>query len=261
MDEKLRPISLQLSRLEKGLIEEYTEIKAAAGPDLMYAVLPRERARGYLDIVASLSEALQATGDPRNLHLVTELHDQLRIRIMILRDLLEREVPVPYIERTVAEIRDPQFGTAPSTPARPTAHTTTETPEPTKGWFRQWLARLPLIGRLFPERPAATTGGHRTVQLGPADEGPAKQAPPLAKEVMQTMGLHYLMEEDQLNLIKSGQELPRITHDHKLPASFARFVSVDLAETHFATRASDAIARTPEELRRKLAERAGRPAK
>ena len=88
-------------------------------------------------------------------------------------------------------------------------------------------------------------------------EKPAEQSleskPPL--EVMQTFGLHYLMEEDQLELIDPQNALPRVTHGSRLPPMLSRFVARDLAEAHFATRAVPKVARTPEELRRKLAER------
>jgi hypothetical protein len=72
---------------------------------------------------------------------------------------------------------------------------------------------------------------------------------------MRTIGLHYLMEEDHQKLVKADQVMPRLSHGIKLPEAIARYVARDLNASHFALRARQGIARTPDELRRKLAER------
>jgi hypothetical protein len=253
-DDTLQAISQNLSRLEKRLIKEYARVKAEAPSDLLYLVLPREQAREHLVMLNSLHKQLMGTADSRKLALVTDLHDELRIRMIVLRDLLEREIPIPYLERALGELRVPQPSGPP--PTRVPAAESASGGEEYEGWLRRLLASLPLLGTLLRKKPAVAVS-RRTVQPAPArsvDIEEREQAQ-LPEEVMRTMGLHYLMEEDQLKLLKSGRELPRITHGYKLPQQFARFVTRDLAEAHFATRASPKIARTPEELRRKLADK------
>jgi hypothetical protein len=165
--------------------------------------------------------------------------------------LLEREIPIPYLERVLGELKTPQPSGQPSFQS-PSAQMRTTSREEPEGWLRRLLASIPLLGMFFRRRPAATPS-----RRAPARETAAvdRDQPQLPEEVMRTMGLHYLMEEDRLNLIKPGKELPRITHGKKLPPLFSRFITRDLAEVHFATRAYPKIARTPEELRRKLSEK------
>jgi hypothetical protein len=247
-NETLHAINHHLSRLEKRLIEEYSRVKADSRADLLYIVLPRAQTREHLVTLNILHKELLGTADSRKLELVTDLHDELRIRMIVLRDLLEREIPIPYLERVLGELKTPQPSGQPS----PSAQMRTTNREEPEGWLRRLLASIPLLGMFFRRRPAATPS-----RRAPARETAAvdRDQPQLPEEVMRTMGLHYLMEEDQLNLVKPGKELPRVTHGKKLPPLFARFITRDLTEVHFATRAYPKIARTPEELRRKLSEK------
>lgn len=257
MDTTLEPISRELVRLEKNLIEAYAYIKAASSSELLYIALPREQARDYLAILKGLSDALQGSGDSRELQLVTDQHDELRIRMIVLRDLLEREIPVPYLERVLTELKDPTLHATTATPPLH-QHSNTSYTSPAETLLSRLFGWLPLIGGLFRRKSRTPSPSRRTIPSAAAadtqaDATPPQPAPPL--QVMQTMGLHYLMEEDQLKLMESGKELPRVTHGFKLPPLLSRFVARDLAEAHFATRAQPKIARTPEELRRKLAEK------
>lgn len=253
-DDTLQAINQNLSLLEKRLIKEYARVKAEASSDLLYIVLPREQAREHLVTLNTLHKQLMGTADSRKLTLVTDLHDELRIRMVVLRDLLEREIPIPYLERALGELRVPQPSGPP--PTRAPAAERTPGREEDEGWLRRLLGSLPLLGALLRRKPAVAIS-RRTVQPAPARNAAAGYAEQTAlpEEVMRTMGLHYLMEEDQLKLLRSGKELPRITHGYKLPPLFSRFVARDLAEAHFATRAYPKIARTPEELRRKLSDK------
>lgn len=254
MDDTLQAISQNLSQLEKNLLREYARVKAEAPSDLLYLVLPREQAREHLVMLNSLHKQLMGTADSRMLALVTDLHDELRIRMIVLRDLLEREIPIPYLERALGELRVPQPSGPPPT-RLPVAESTPGWKDD-EGWLKRLLASLPLLGALLRKKPAGAVS-RRTVQPAPrrsAEVEEMEQAQ-LPAEVMRTMGLHYLMEEDRLKLLKSGRELPRITHGYKLPPQFSLFVARDLAEAHFATRAYPKIARTPEELRRKLSDK------
>lgn len=259
MDTKLAPISQELARLEKNLIEAYSYIKAASSSELLYIVLPREQAREYLASLKGLYDALQGSGDNRELQLVTDLHDELRIRMIVLRDLLEREIPVPYLERVLTELKVPaKLATAAPSPTRQVGDTRDTRTPARETLLSRLFGWLPLIGGLFRRTPRTPATPQRTTPSAPAaepqsDMSAPQPSPPL--QVMQTMGLHYLMEEDRLKLLESGKELPRVTHGFKLPPILSRFVARDLAEVHFATRAQPKIARTPEELRRKLAEK------
>lgn len=257
MDTKLEPISRELTRLEKDLIEAYSYIKAASSSELIYIVLPREQARDYLATLKGLYDALQGSGDSRELQLVTDLHDELRIRMIVLRDLLEREIPLPYLERVLTELKDPALlATAAPAPPRQSSNTSYTSAPSRETLLSRLFGWLPLIGGLFRRAPRAPATPPRTTPSAPVADVQSATTPPTPPlQVMQTMGLHYLMEEDQLKLVEAGKELPRVTHGFKLPPILSRFVARDLTEAHFATRAQPKIARTPEELRRKLAEK------
>jgi hypothetical protein len=253
-DDTLQAIGQNLSQLEKSLLKEYARVKAEAPSDLRYIVLPREQAQEHLVTLNTLHKQLMGTANSRKLELVTDLHDELRIRMIVLRDLLEREIPIPYLERALGELRVPQPSGLP--PKRVPAPESASGGEEDEGWLKRLLASLPLLGALLRKKPAGAVS-RRTVQPAPtssADVEEMEQAQ-LPVEVMRTMGLHYLMEEDRLKLLKSGRELPRITHGYNLPPQFSLFVARDLSEAHFATRAYPKIARTPEELRRKLSDK------
>ncbi|WP_139181436.1 hypothetical protein [Thiohalomonas denitrificans] len=252
MDTTLLPIDLELTQLEESLLEEYARLREDSAIGLVYILLPRKRTEHYLARLRPLYERLQGTTDTHNLQLVTELHDELRVRVMVLRNLLEREVPLIYLERALTEIIDPESTLSIRT--HPAERYTPRRPEPKDGILRRLLSSVPLLGSFFQQK--ATASGIRTKKNTASNANsaaPSKDFP--AKNVRRTMGLHYLMEEDRLHLIKPGEALPRITHSPGLPPSLARFVTRDLSEAHFATRASSNIARTPEQLKRKLAER------
>lgn len=261
MDDNLQPISHRLSLIEKQIMAAYSRIKAEASADLLYIVLPREMAREHLAKLKQLYDELIGGGDSKKLCLVTDLHDELRIRMIVLRDLLQREIPVPYLERVLTDLKEPSRSTAvtPSPEKSVTKATTrVRTEEPVDEGLLSGLFGSLFGGRKATRseqhmrRPSAPAASHSAATEKPAEQG-TENRPPL--EVMQTFGLHYLMEEDQLELIDPENALPRVTHGSRLPPILSRFVARDLAEAHFATRAVPRVARTPEELRRKLAER------
>lgn len=219
MDEQLQTIDLELSRLERVVLDKYEQLEASAGPSAIHVIIPWEQAHEHLAELEVLSDRLHGGGSGGMLQLVTDEHDQLRVRIIVLRNLLERDIPVPYLSRVFNELRKESVATATAPSSLSTA-----------------AASNPFLGEQQPK------------------EAPAEALP---LEVMQTMGLHYLMEEDQQQLVKPEQAMPRVTHGSQLPMTLSRFVARDLAEAHFATRPlKPKIARTPEELRQKLAARA-----
>lgn len=250
MDENLVQVDIDLRHLEKQIIIHYERLEATAPPNMVYLMIPFEEAQGYLAALEALNQRLH--GGSGMLQLVTDDHDQLRIRTVVLRNLLEREIPKPYLGRVISEIRDTSTPTDSPVSPFPASADAGQTAERASGG---------MFGRFDGDeqdrqRPASGSPPRFTAPQHSDSGSGSEEDEALPVEVMRTMGLHYLMEEDTQKLVKPDQAMPRVTQGSQLPASLARFVAKDLAEAHFATRPlRPKIARTPDELRRKLADR------
>lgn len=256
-DDTLPLIQARLGKLESQVLQEYERAKDLHQKAPVYVTLPEESARAFLEQVSQLYQQLIGGGDVRFLQLVTDLHDELRIRAQVLRDLLERDIPFQYLDRVLNEIRDTRhIITSTELSGAGAAPVRSETAEVTAGGGL--LSSLPVVGKWFTrpaEKPDVADRAGRGKPGAQAEPEQGQEESPLSLDSMRTIGLHYLMEEDHSKLVKTEQLMPRLSHGIKLPAAIARYVTQDLTASHFATRVRQGIARTPEELRRKLAER------
>jgi len=235
----LLPIEAALRALETDVITAYETGQAQAGGHQTIHFDEETLAR-FWERLDGLQTSLYASGTgPRELRLVTEEHDALRIRTIYLRHLLEREVPRLYVEKALVETRTrPAPGQLPA--SRQPAAAPTARKEGILGALGSAFRKEESTKPTSPARRAAPTAG---TMLQPQ---------------MRLIYLHKLMEEDAMKLMPEKARPPRVADNVRVPGFIANFSAKDFAETHFAVRsptAKQAIARTPEELRAKLAKR------
>jgi hypothetical protein len=240
MSENLTQIERRLESLEAAVVQEYSSRKLDALRDGQDRIaLNEQKIDQFARHLGELQTALYATGDPKKLQIVSELHDLLRIRMISIQHILEREIPKPYAEQALFEgDRDGGYAASGRLPAA-----STKAP-----------ARSSLLGRVFqrgePAKPAS----------------PSRPATPPPSNHMRILHLHKLMEEDKQHLMAPAERPPHVQaaapgSANPSPAEAAyRFKVKFVAETHHGQRvATEKIARTPEELRAKLAKRAEEP--
>ncbi|MGE0081356.1 MAG: hypothetical protein AB7U81_08665 [Thiohalomonadaceae bacterium] len=239
MNDELDRIERAVQQLEAEVVVCLREAgRRAAESGERHVLLPDEMLDAFHGRLDALEAGLYST-DASSLRIVSEQHDAVRIRMIYLRDLLAPEIPRPYVEDALQEFAQ-RAATAPSAPPPSAAG-------PREGGGRG------LLGGLFSRRPARTP---ETPPPQPASPRPSTPARAADDGQMRLIYLHKLMEEDRLKLIPPAKRPAPLPSDVRLPDYIARFSARDFAETHFAVRrAGEPIARTPEELRTKLAQR------
>lgn len=268
-DNLLPQIEESLDVLERELIEKFMQAQYKAEiADIQYVRLPLEQGRHLLGELKNLRDQLIATGDTSNLQLVTDFHDELRIRIIYLSHLLDRDIPYAYLEKSLAELKEYAPPKVQQT-ARPTNALPEEAaPKETGGLFGT-LMGLFSGKEKEKEAPAARPSPVRPVDLSKvSNEATGQEAsdprPRLAngklmpEPLQRVIMLHHYMEEDKEQLVKEGQQIPKLSEKIKLPSAITEFLARDLGGNLLRQknkRPFNGTARTPEELRRKLEER------
>lgn len=262
MADDLNAIDAELAKIECALVRALREGKAEAD-DVGSALvrLPKAFGEGVLASVAGLQSRLYESSDSGNLRLVCDLHDALRVRLIYIDNLLRHDIPRPYAELALRE-----FQKSPHPPAAPGQAVTQPLPmrfeSVRKGVFARLLeavARLLGIGRGSASEPRQVP---QTGKRAPAaDTNPALEAEKRSEDELRLMYLHALIEDDELHLVERENRIKPLPVDLPRPRYVATFSARDFAENHFGARTSaprQSIARTPEELRRKLAARAAK---
>lgn len=253
MNDDLGRIELALQHLESEVVACLRERQRQAPGDGALRVNVPEAARsGFLASLDKLEAGLYSTGNTRSLRIVSEQHDAVRIRMLYIRHLLARDIPRAYVDEALQEF---SMGTQPR--PQPVASVPEPmAPAPRDAW---WRALLSALAGMF-------SGGRARRPMPVATPRPAVAPRPVApdaklsdEEQMRLIYLHKLMEEDRLKLLSPEERPAPVSGDVRLPGYIARFRAKDFAEAHFAVRpsapAGERIARTPEELRAKLAQR------
>jgi hypothetical protein len=208
--------------------------------------MPEHARTGFVSTLDEIESALYATGEAGSLRIVSEQHDAARIRMIYLRHLLARDIPRPYVDQALLEFpagerRAPEVSASRPPPA--------VAPPQQSAWraVLAWLAGL--FGRAQPaagKPPSSPVTPRGAVAARRSDE-----------DEMRLIYLHKLMEEDRQKLLPAEERPAPLARDVRLPDFIANFTAKDFAEAHFAVRPrpGEPIARTPEELRAKLAKR------
>ncbi len=259
MSDELKQIDSKLTTLERDVVAEYRVLKETADESGdRFVRVPDALIRRFGRVLQALKEALFGTGNTKSLRLVCDYHDALRIRMLYIENLLDRTIPHVYLTQALKEF--PEYRTVETAPERVSSRPVWPEPEerapgPLK---RLLLGLLALLrgpgGRSRSE--SSTGGGARSTE--PVSRQRSDPALSARENELRLIYLYKLMEEDYQNLIDAAERPPRIAEQIELPPFIANFTAKDFAETHFGVRtgtAGERIARTPEELRAKLAQR------
>lgn len=247
----LKELARDLDNLECIVGEEYGRLKIeAAAEGLQYIRIPIRVADGFRHHLSAIWAALFGNG-PGDLRLVTEEHDELRLRVQLLEHLLERDIPYAYMARVCCEPgRLPQLFEAASPRTREAV-----AEAPLAGALPWWRGGLvALIDRL--RRWLDPSAASQAVAQVPVRR-PEPAAAPLIPEYLQRLVLLYrLMQEDEEHLVQPGQALPPLTIHSARLEELLRFVASETGGRFLLDRAEAlSVARTPEELSRKLRDR------
>jgi len=261
----LSELKLELEQLERIVIDEYFRLEAeAAVTEGDYIRVPEGVAKWFQHHVSSIWDDLFG-GEGGRLTLVSEEHDEVRLRLMVLERLLERDIPFDYLERALR--RSLVLGTSPPAPARaPLRVVQVEAVPSTQrigwrarlgGWLHAWGQWLRTGARARLAESAADTPVDRPAPVVPVIT-PVVQVEggeqPLSEHLQRLLFLYRIMQEDPQGLVRPGQQLGPLNVRVALGGEVARFYARDLGEQFWYRRdpGREGAARTPDELRRKL---------
>jgi hypothetical protein len=263
MGETLDSYESTLTGLERQVIAHYTDAKGMAeSENKKYICLPQDISSSLLEILTPLRKNLTRGDESGKLELVSEQHDNLRIRMMYLTDLLERDIPIDYMDRAFSSFRDFEHLKVESSLASQRANTSignVQNESQKAGLMRS------LFGWVFADssktpRAAQQQSRHKVPTSCLRNKANYEQLRDNSNGSVSTkklVVLRYSMEKDPSKLVKSGQKLNPMPQPPFVVSLLSHFEARDLGDTHFSHDKDweQLKARTPEELRRKLAQR------
>jgi hypothetical protein len=103
MTELLTMIDNSLQEVEEQLLDEFDRVRNSLS-DSPYAPIDTGIKNALGGIVAELYAQLDQSGDSQNLQLMTDLHEVLLARIVVLRRLIDSKVPTAYLHEAHTEV-------------------------------------------------------------------------------------------------------------------------------------------------------------
>jgi hypothetical protein len=194
--------------------------------------------------------------DTANLQIVSDYHEELRIRLMMLDHLVDREVPWVYLERALNCVlekvvlldRDASNTSQTAVVALPQVSARVSVWREKPVWWR----------RLFAGNRASRSASKKPRQsLAVRASAAACQRFERLPEYLKRLSLIYhFMEMDDLNLLDKMRLVPSLGRHFSLQGTIAVFDAEDLGECFWGERlrqgSSEPIAKTVEELKEKL---------
>lgn len=104
MSDLLDKIDAALEEVEERLLAELGRCRTL-NPDADYCVLEHELKNKLLNMVIELDRRLENSGDKKRLELRTERHEVIHARIVTARQVLESDIPVAYLHQVHEEIK------------------------------------------------------------------------------------------------------------------------------------------------------------
>lgn len=258
MSDKLKPVEEQIRALEASVIKAYREcVDKGTEADEKFVRFPDDIKQRIASEAKAVETALYSTGDITNLSLVSDRHDELRIRTIFIQHLLERDIPIPYVRQALTEFKKQPDSKVTASGNPIGAHA----PDKYRDEEKQGL-----IGRFL---SFLFGGGKPKTKTVPVQRPrPVAKTPelPMPEDELRVILLHKLMEEDSHHLLSDQQRVRDLPRDIHIPSFIANFQTKEYAGTYIAnrvrrkkegTKENESIARTPEELRAKLARRTG----
>lgn len=252
----------KLEQLERIVMDEYYRLEAeAAVGGVDYIRIPEPIAHGFLRHMTDMWHKLFGSAD-RDLALVSDEHDELRLRLMVLERLVERDIPFAYLDRALSRFLDlrPRVAAV----ASPRSPPVEEVLVLRRGHFAsEWIAtaKALLVGaldrlraRLLPTQPTPLEAPSIPLVAQIQPDAAPYTPPAIPEHLLRLILLYKLMQEDAQGLMAPEQRLAPLDTRWTLHGEAARFYARDLHEQFWNVRpvAGDVQARTPEELRRKL---------
>jgi uncharacterized protein YicC (UPF0701 family) len=256
MTDILDTIDESLQEVEEQLLQEFDRIRNKLS-DARFEAIDHGIKNALDSVVTDLKARLEQTGDRQNLQLMTERHEVLFARLSVLKQLLNAKVPTAFLHEAHQEVKTNRRKLeAKVTAKRQQSESTQETTKPTSGF----VSRLKGI---FSSNQTEKELNRNHIKVTAAEQ---KALEPVS--VYLDNGIYSASRElaalaNVFNLPEQQKEALQEAHEKKMKAVIsgkAQFVSKDLSAkpaSDSPTPGKKSIAQTPEEIRRKLSERAG----
>jgi len=248
MTELLNTIDKSLQEVEEQLLNEFNRIRNSLS-DAPFAPIDTEVRNALSEVVTVLFDQLDQSGDRVNLQLMTEVHEILLARIVVLRRLIDSKVPTAYLYEAHTEVATNQRQLEDKVVSlRSRQDDKVDSPEKSGGLFGK-------LKSLF-------SGDSKT------DEELSRNPIRVTEQEVQALepvniyldnGIYSASRElaalaNVFNLPESQKQTIEAEHKKRLEGK-AQFGSRDLSTQAATTKPDRDIAQTPAAIRRKLAER------
>lgn len=250
----LDTIDNSLQEVEEQLLQEFDRIRNTLSDARFEAIDPGiKTALG--SVVADLRGRLEQTGDRENLQLMTERHEILFARMGVLRQLLNAKIPTAFLHEAHQEVKSNRKKLEAEVEAQRRKETATEsapTPEAKSGFVSR-------LKGMFKGNETEKAVKRNRIQVTAEEQ---KNHEPVS--IYLDNGIYSASRElaalaNVFSLPKEQQEALQDNHEKKMQAIIsgkAQFQSRDLSNKPPEEKpGKKSIAQTPEEIRRKLAER------
>lgn len=251
MTDLLKTIDGSLQEVEEQLLQEFERIRNTLS-DSRFEPIDAGIRNALADVTDDLYNRLDNSGDRQNLSLMTEQHEVLLSRIVVLRRLLDAKVPTAFLHEAHSEVTSNRKLLEAKVKAKRQKEEAAElaTTESKRG----------LIGKL-----KGLFGGEDETE----NEMPRSRIRVTEQEISELEPVSIYLDNGiysasrELAALANVFSLPKATRD-KIQVDHAKrvegkalFESRDLSQQVESARPDRGIAQTPEDIRRKLAERQG----
>ena len=257
MSEVLDTIDDSLQEVEEQLLQEFDRIQNTLSDARFQPIDPGVK-NALASVVADLKRRLEQTGDRSNLQLMTEKHEILLARMAVLRQLLDAKVPTAFMHEAHREVTSNRRKLeAEVTAQRDRDESLTNADDNPESEKRGFMGRLK--GMFSGTKQTEKAVSRNRIQITEEEQ---KAHEPVS--VYLDNGIYSASRElaalaNVFSLPAQDQEKLQDSHEKKMRAVIsgkAQFESRDLsAEPEQAVDKPGGIAQSPDEIRRKLAER------
>ncbi len=256
MTEVLDTIDKSLQEVEEQLLQEFDRIRNTIS-DARFEAIDLGIKTALSSVVDELKDRLEKTGDASNLQLMTEQHEVLLARMAVLRQLLNAKVPTAFLHEAHNEVvsNRKKLEAKVETQRRKVEIRPDSEAEAEAG--KSGLVNK-LKGMFGGGNQSDSANSRNTIRVTEAEQ---KALEPV--NIYLDNGIYSASRElaalaNVFSLPEQQREALQDTHEKKMRAVIsgkAQFESRDLSDQAPEARDGKDIAQTPEQIRRKLAER------
>lgn len=255
MPDLMETIDQSLQEVEEQLLQEFDRIRNTLS-DARFEAIDTGIKTALASVVLDLQARLDRTGDSSNLQLMTEQHEVLLARMAVLRQLLDSKVPTAFLHEAHQEVisnrRRLEAKVAKQRDSQQSTHEEPAADETGKGGLMSKLKGM------FSAGESETKSSNNKIKVTAEEQ---KALEPVS--IYLDNGIYSASRElaalaNVFNLPESQKQLLQESHEKKMRAVIsgkAQFESKDLSAQAEEPTDGKAIAQTPEQIRKKLAER------